>query len=368
MHASITSVDLKSLHADISAELNAAFQRVVASGRYVLGPEVESFEQAFAQYCEADFCVGVASGLDALKLALMALDIGNDDEVIVPSHAYQATWLAVISVGAKPVPVEPAGDGYLIDPGGIAQAITKRTRAIMPIHLYGEPCDMSSICTIASEAGLAIIEDAAQAHGAKWKGMPLGTHGDAVCWSFYPTKNLGALGDGGAVTTNNRDVAKKIRTLRNYGVDSERNLEEKGLNSRLDELQAALLSVKLAYLDRWNNAKRRIAGQYDKRLAGSKVKLPSPADDSLHAWHQYVVQLECRNEARRKLADRGISTEIHYPVPVANQSLFQRRDYRLEPLPKAIALSQRILSLPIHPGLSEAEVLTIAQVLRSVTA
>ncbi len=361
MPPKVAPIDLGALHQDIRHELQAAFERVLGSGWFVLGPEVEKFEHAFAVYCGAAHCVGVASGLDALKLAFAALGIGHGDEVIVPSHAYQATWLAVVSVGARPVPVEPAKGSYLIDPDRIADAITSRTRAIAPIHLYGEPCNMTAICAVARDAGLFVVEDAAQAHGAKWQGQRIGAHGDAVCWSFYPTKNLGALGDGGAVTTNNPDVAKRIESLRNYGLDPHKTLAHEGLNSRLDDLQAALLSVKLEHLDAWNAAKQRTAALYHALLVEEAVTLPIAPPDATHVWHQYVVQLEDRDRIRSALAEDSILTDVHYPVPVAAHPLFSELDYASTSLPMASSLSSRILSLPISPKLSDADVRRVAR-------
>ncbi len=261
-------LDLKTPYYEIKEELDAAWHRVMASGWYVLGQEVESFEHEFAAYCEAKHCVGVGNGLDALYLILRAMEIGPGDEVIVPSNTYIATWLAVSMTGATPVPVEPDEVSYNIDPALIEAAITTRTKAILPVHLYGLPADLEPILKIASRHGLRVLEDAAQAHGARYKGKRIGAHGDAVAWSFYPGKNLGAFGDGGAVTTNDRHLAEKLRALRNYGSRVKYVNEVKGVNSRLDPLQAAVLRVKLKYLDEWNERRKRVASLYLERLAG----------------------------------------------------------------------------------------------------
>jgi dTDP-4-amino-4,6-dideoxygalactose transaminase len=367
MQGTIPFVDLHSIHDPIRDEMQKAFDRVLASGWFVLGPEVNKFETAFAQYCGANHAVGVASGLDALKLVLMALEIGAGDEVIVPAHGYQATWLAVISVGAKPVPVEPGEGSFLIDPVDVAAAITDHTKAIMPIHLYGEPCDMSAICKIAKDANLKVIEDAAQAHGAAWKGKRLGAHGDAVCWSFYPTKNLGALGDAGAITTNDPVITEKIQKLRNYGLDARKTLALVGLNSRLDELQAALLSVKLAYLDHWNAERQRKADIYRGLLAGLNVFCPPKPQDATHVWHQYVVQVENRDSVMSSLMSHGIATDIHYRVPVADQSVFSSLGYRSMDFPKSKMLSDRMLSLPMSHGATNDDLIAVAEALHAAT-
>jgi dTDP-4-amino-4,6-dideoxygalactose transaminase len=367
MQRAIPFVDLNSLHDPIREELRAAFDRVLASGSFVLGPEVDLFEKAFAQYCSAGYALGVASGLDAMKLSLMALEVGVGDEVVVPAHGYQATWLAVVSVGATPVPVEPRDGSYLIDPVGIAAAITDRTKAIMPVHLYGEPCNMSAICKIAKEADVKIVEDAAQAHGAAWMGRRLGAHGDAVCWSFYPTKNLGAFGDGGAVTTNDPILAEKIKSLRNYGLDDQKTLEQVGLNSRLDELQAALLSVKLNHLDHWITERQRKADAYHSLLAGLNVLCPKVPQDASHTWHQFVIQVKDRDSVMSALKSRGIATDIHYRVPLADHYAFSNMGFCYSDFPKSKILSDRILSLPMSHRTSIDDLSAIAEALDAAT-
>jgi dTDP-4-amino-4,6-dideoxygalactose transaminase len=355
--------DLSGLHESIAAELDAAMTRVLRSGRYILGEEVEQFEEEYSAYCGSRHCVGVASGLDALKLSFMALGIGPGDEVIVPSHGYHATWLAVTSVGATPVPVEPAPGSFIIDPDGIRAAIGSRTRAIAPVHLYGEPADMTAICAIAGSAGLAVVEDAAQAHGAEWQGRKIGAHGTMTCWSFYPTKNLGGIGDGGGVTTNDDRLAGRLRHLRNYGMDANRSLADAGLNSRLDELQAAVLSVKLRHLDAWNARRSASAARYRELLDGSSIVLPRLQADATQVWHQFVIRVTDRMALQSRLASEGIQTMIHYPEPVHRQRAFAHLGHSDAELPLAATLADQILSLPIAPYLRPDQQDRIADVL-----
>ena len=281
----IPFLDLKAPHVELRAEIDAAIARVVDSGWYVLGPEVEAFEAEYAAWCEARHAVSVANGLDALHLALRALDVGPGDEVIVPSNTYIATWLAVSQCGARPVPVEPLDASYNLDPARIEAALTPRTKLILPVHLYGQPADLDPILQLARKHGLRVLEDGAQAHGARYKGRRLGSHGDAVAWSFYPGKNLGALGDGGAVTTNDAELAERIRVLRNYGSRVKYVNELRGFNSRLDPLQAAVLRVKLAHLDDWNARRKAIATQYLVGLADCGLVLPQVPAFADPVWH-----------------------------------------------------------------------------------
>uniref|UniRef100_UPI0025795D7F DegT/DnrJ/EryC1/StrS family aminotransferase n=1 Tax=Thioclava sp. UBA3469 TaxID=1947693 RepID=UPI0025795D7F len=270
----IPFLDLGAAYRELKTEIDAAVMRVLESGWYILGPEVEAFEAEWAEYCGASHAVGLGNGLDALILALRTLDVGPGDEVIVPSNTYIATWLAVSAVGAIPVPVEPDTATHNIDPARLAAAVTERTKVLLPVHLYGQPADLDPILKLAREKGIAVVEDAAQAHGARYKGQRIGAHGDVVCWSFYPGKNLGALGDGGAITTNREDLADRIRVLRNYGSREKYVNEIKGVNSRLDPIQAAVLRAKLPYLDAWTERRREIATAYGEGLAGGKLIPP----------------------------------------------------------------------------------------------
>ena len=285
-------------------------------------PEVDAFEAEYATYCGAAHCVGVANGLDALHLALRAMDVGPGDEVIVPSNTYIATWLAVSQCGATPVPVEPDERTFNIDPARIEAAITPRTRVLLPVHLYGQPANMDEILAIARKHGLKVLEDGAQAHGARYKGQRLGAHGDAVAWSFYPGKNLGAMGDGGAVTTNDPQLADRLRVLRNYGSRVKYVNEVQGYNSRLDPLQAAILRVKLAHLDEWNERRRAIAARYQSGLAGCGLALPHVPEWAEPVWHLYVVQHPQRDALQQALNDAGVGTLIHYPIPPHRQQAY----------------------------------------------
>jgi dTDP-4-amino-4,6-dideoxygalactose transaminase len=308
-------LDLRAAYLELKPEIDAAIARVLDSGWYILGPEVEAFEVEWAEYCGASHAVGVGNGLDALTLALRALEIGPGDEVIVPSNTYIATWLAVSAVGATPVPVEPDEGTYNINPALIPAAITPRTKALLPVHLYGQPADLDPILAIARQHNLAVVEDAAQAHGARYKGQRIGAHGDVVCWSFYPGKNLGVLGDAGAITTNRADLADRIRVLRNYGSREKYVNEVQGVNSRLDPLQAAVLLVKLKVLDEWNDRRRNIATLYNQGLAGSGMSLPYVPKWADPVWHLYVIRTPGRVALQVRLTEAGIGTMIHYPIP-----------------------------------------------------
>lgn len=317
-----------------------AIERVAHSGAFILGAEVEAFEAEFAAFCDVPHCVGVGNGLDALHLTLRGWGIGSGDEVIVPSNTYIATWLAVSCTGAKPVPVEP--DAYYnIDPSRIADAITKRTKAIIAVHLYGEPADMVAICEIAKRRSIKVLEDAAQAHGAKLDGKRVGSLGDAAAFSFYPTKNLGALGDGGAVTTGDKVLADRVRLLRNYGSRIKYHNECRGFNSRLDELQSAVLRAKLPYLDQDNEMRRRLAARYDHAL-GQKSRNS--------VYHLYVFRSPDRDALVDHLRSCGVETLIHYPVPPHLQPAYG--DQRFDAQPIAEDLAQTVVSLPLWPGMS----------------
>lgn len=361
-------LDLGAAYRELKPEIDAAVARVLESGWYILGPEVEAFEADWAAYCEARHAVGVANGLDALILALRALDIGAGDEVIVPSNTYIATWLAVSAVGARPVPVEPDPATHTIDPALIPAAITPRTRAILPVHLYGCPADMDPILAIAAEHGLRVVEDGAQSHGARYKGRRIGSHGDVVCWSFYPGKNLGALGDGGAITTNDEAIARRIRTLGNYGSQKKYVNAEKGVNSRLDPLQAAILAVKLPHLDAWNDRRRAIALAYDDALGGTGLSLPRAPNWAEHVWHLYVVRSPERDALQARLGEAGIGTLIHYPIPPHHQEAYQDLAPELPPAPLAETLANELLSLPIGPHLSSEQHAEVLAALRHALA
>lgn len=343
----IPFLDLKPAHDELREELRAAFERVLDSGHCILGHEAECFEREFAAYCGARYCVGVGNGLDALHLILRAYGIGEGDEVIVPSNTYIATWLAVSHAGAVPVPVEPDARTYNIDPARLEAAITRRTRAIIAVHLYGQPADMDAINAIAGRHGLKVIEDAAQAHGARYKGRRAGSLGDAAGFSFYPAKNLGAIGDGGAVTTGDEALADRIRLLRNYGSRHKYEHEVPGYNSRLDELQAAFLRVKLARLDEWNERRRHLAAAYLDELDGTGLGLPFVPQWASPVWHLFVVRTGARESLRSRLAARGIGTMVHYPVPPHLQPAYAHLNMGPGALPVSEALHQEVMSLPL---------------------
>lgn len=362
----IPFLDLGAAYREIKPEIDRAVQRVLESGWYILGPEVDAFEAEWAEYCGAAHAVGLANGLDALILALRALDVGPGDEVIVPSNTYIATWLAVSAVGARPVPVEPDPATYNLNPSLIAAALTDRTKAILPVHLYGQPADLDPILMLASAHGIAVIEDAAQAHGAQYKGRKIGAHGDIVCWSFYPGKNLGALGDAGAITTNNADLADRIRMLRNYGSREKYVNEVQGSNSRLDPVQATVLRVKLAYLHTWTERRRDIAALYLDGLAQTDLILPHVPDWTSPAWHLFVVRSTERDTVQARLTKAGIGSLIHYPIAPHMQSAYSEMGLDADALPLARHLASEVLSLPIGPQLSLQDARTIVQVLVNV--
>lgn len=348
---SISFLDLKSPHDELRLELSAAFDRVLNSGWYIHGTECKQFEAEFAQYCQAEHCIGVGNGLDALHLILRAYDIGAGDEVIVPSNTYIATWLAASYAGATPVPVEPDERTYNINPALIEAAITRRTKAILVVHLYGQPADMDAINSIAQKHGLKVIEDAAQAHGARYKGRRVGSLGDAAGFSFYPGKNLGAIGDGGAVTTNDAALAQRIRILGNYGSEVKYHNEVKGYNSRLDELQAAFLRAKLQVLDAWNARRQDIAVQYLSQLNATTLVLPHVPEWAEPVWHLFVVRSQQRDALQKQLSGAGIGSIIHYPISPHLQPAYAELGLRLGSLPMAELIHDEILSLPMGPHL-----------------
>jgi dTDP-4-amino-4,6-dideoxygalactose transaminase len=365
MGDSLPFLNLRSTYVEIKDEVDAAIQRVMDSGYYLLGHELNSFETEYAEYVGAKSCIGVGNGLDSLHLALRALGVKAGDEVIVPSNTYIATWLAVSTVGATPVPVEPDGRTYNIDPRKIEAAITKRTRAIMPVHLYGQPADMDPILELARKHSLWVVEDAAQAHGAKYKGRPVGALGDATAWSFYPTKNLGAFGDAGAVTTNNDDLADTIRLLRNYGSRVKYENEIKGFNSRMEELHAAILRVKLKVLDDWNSRRKLLASMYLSGLQDAGVTLPFVPDWAESVWHVFVVRCAKRDALQEHLRASGIGTLIHYPIPPHLSGAYKDADFREGDFPISEAIHREILSLPMNPHLSEDEIQKVITAIRS---
>ena len=354
-------LDLRAAYEELKEEIDEAVARVLGSGYYLLGKEVEALEEEFAEHLNVEYCVGVGNGLDALHLALRALGVGQGDEVLVPSNTYIATWLAVSYAGAVPVPVEPDERTYNIDPEKLEAAITDRTRAIIPVHLYGQPADMDPILEVARKHNLWVLEDAAQAHGACYKGKRVGGLGDIAGWSFYPGKNLGAFGDGGAVTTNNGELADRVRVLRNYGSRTKYFNEVRGFNSRLDEIQAAVLRVKLKHLDEWNRRRRNIAELYRRELEGCNLILPYVPEWAEPAYHLFVVRSGQRDALHQYLETQGIGTLIHYPVPPHLQQAYCEIGLAAGTLPISERIHQEVLSLPIGPHVTEAQVETVTR-------
>ena len=346
-------LELKPTYDELRGEFDAAYHRVMDSGWYLLGKEMEAFEAEFSAYCEAKFCVTVGNGLDALHLILRAWGIGAGDEVIVPTNTFIATWLAVSYAGATPTPIEPDPKTFNIDPARIEAAITPKTKAIMPVHLYGQPADMDPIISLARKHGLKVIEDNAQAQGARYKGRRTGALGDAAGVSFYPGKNLGAFSDAGAVTTNDATVADRVRALRNYGSKKKYYNNVKGFNSRLDELQAAFLRVKLKKLDEWNGRRRSVAARYSAafRQTSNLTALDVP-EWAEPVWHLFVVRTLKRDALQKKLAEAGIGTLIHYPVPPHLSGAYANANWPRGTFPIAENLADSVLSLPIGPHLS----------------
>ena len=350
-------------YTELQADLDAAVQRVLHSGWYLLGNELKAFEADYARFTESQHCVGVANGLEALILALKAVGVQPGQEVIVPANTYIATWLAVSYIGATPVPVEPVPGRWNLDPERLEAALTSKTAAVLPVHLYGQPADLDPILGWARAHGLKVVEDAAQAHGAKYKGRRIGAHADAVAWSFYPGTNLGCFGDGGAVTTDDAEVADRIQVLRNYGSRQKYLNEVKGHNSRLDEVQAAVLSVKLHHLDAWNARRKALACRYLEGLEGIPgLGLPTLEPQTEHAWHLFVVDHPDREELQAHLATQGIQTLVHYPIP-PHLSEAYADDQPWGAFPITEAAAQHHLSLPIGPHLSLAEVDRVVSVI-----
>jgi dTDP-4-amino-4,6-dideoxygalactose transaminase len=360
----IEFLNLRRVNAVHEAALHSAVERVIRSGWYILGEETSRFEAAFAAYCGVRHCVGVANGLDALTLILRGLGIGPGDEVIVPAHTFVATWLAVTQVGATPVAAEPLTGTCNLDPDSAEAAITSRTRAILPVHLYGQAADMTRICEIAARHQLLVVEDAAQAHGARHRGRRVGGFGAAAAFSFYPGKNLGALGDAGAVTTDDEALAGRIRMLANYGSRQKYRHDVAGVNSRLDEIQAAMLRAKLASLDAENEVRRSHAHRYLTGLADVDIGLPEVAPGAEPVWHLFVVRHARRDEIQRELAARGIGTMIHYPLACHRQPPYASRQW--PPLPVSERLQDQVLSLPMSPVHDEQEIDAVIDALRDI--
>jgi len=366
MSVKIPFLDMSSPYQELKDELDQAYFRVMNSGWYILGSEVEAFESEFSRYCGVRYCVGVGNGLEALHLILRAYGIGEGDEVIVPANTYIATWLAVSYAGAKPVPVEPDESTYNIDPNRIEAALTSQTKAILPVHLYGQPAQMEQIVEIANRHHLLVIEDAAQAQGAELKGKKTGNLGDAAGYSFYPGKNFGAFGDAGAVLTNDAQLAEKVRMLRNYGSQIKYYNEVKGFNSRLDPLQAAFLRVKLPYLDEWNRRRSKIADFYLRELAGIPgLILPKVAEGALPIWHLFVVRHPRRDELQKHLNTNSVGTLIHYPVPPHLSEAYRDLGLEVGAYPITEAIAQTALSIPMGPHLSPEQAYCVIQSIKS---
>lgn len=361
----IPFLNFKGQYEELGTELDETYKRVMQSSWYILGNELESFEKEYSSFCQVENCVGVGNGLDALHLILRAMGIGPGDEVIVPSNTYIATWLAVSYAGATPVPVEPDIRSFNINPSLIEPALTERTRAIMPVHLYGQAADMDNIMSIADKYGLKVIEDAAQAQGALYKSRRVGSLGHAAGHSFYPGKNLGAFGDGGAVTTNDETLADRIRALRNYGSSKKYYNDYKGFNSRLDELQAAFLRVKLRWLDRWNKRRRKIANYYlDELIDVPNLELPSTITHAESVWHLFVVRHNHRDQFQKEISADGIGTLIHYPVPPHLSKAYSDGGYKKSELKIAEKMANTVLSLPIGPHMTEDEAQYVIEIVR----
>ncbi len=358
-------VSFKPMEQELDEDLRAAFDRVYTRSWYIEGCEDEAFEKAFASFCGTKYCVGVGNGLDALMLALKALGIGDGDEVIVPANTYIATALAVSYVGAKPVLVDANINTFNIDVTKIEAAVTSKTKAIMPVHLYGQPCDMDPIIEIAKRHNLFIVEDCAQAHGAKYKGKLIGTFGNAAGFSFYPGKNLGALGDAGATVTNDEELAKKVRALGNYGSDYKYHHIYMGNNSRLDEMQAAFLSAKLPHLSRMNEVRRETAKKYLEGINNPKITLPFVPDYAEPVWHIFGIRCEEREALEKHLSEKGIGTNKHYPIPIHLQECYKSLGYKEGDFPAAETIANTELSLPMYYGMTDEEVKYVIDAINS---
>jgi len=344
-------VDLSAQHKPLESELKDVFSRVLANGSFVLGPEVENFEKMFASYCQAEHCVTVTNGTAALQLVLQGLGVGSGDEVITVAHTFIATAEAINAAGARPVFVDIDPLSYTMDPTKLEKAITSKTKAIIPVHLYGQPADMDAINAIAAKHGIPVIEDSCQAHGAKYKGRPTGSLGTAACFSFYPSKNLGACGEGGAVTTNNAELAKKIRMLRDHGSVKKYEHDFPAYNLRLEGIQGGVLAVKLPHLDGWNDNRRVLAARYQELFAGSKVVTPKEMPYSHHVYHLYVVVVEDRDALKKALSENGIENGLHYPVPLHLQRAYAYLGYKRGDFPVSEHVASNHVSLPMYAEL-----------------
>lgn len=355
MSQKIPLVDLKAQYVAIQPEIDGAIRRVVENTSFIMGPEVRAFEEAFAAYCGVDHCVGVSSGTAALELVLRALGVGPGDEVITVAHTFIATAEAISATGARPVFADIDPESYNLDPAQLEAAITPSTRAVIPVHIYGQPADMSAIGTIAQRHHLPVIEDAAQAHGAIWQGEKAGDLGTIACFSFYPGKNLGAYGDAGAITTNDDTLAEQVGLLRNHGRHAKYVHELKGFGQRMDALQAAILAAKLPHLDDWTAARRRLAARYSELLAGTELVLPRADPAALPAWHLYVIRTPRRDEMVAHLQEQGIGAGIHYPIPLHLQPAYADLAYHPGDLPVTEAVAESCLSLPLFPEMSDEQ-------------
>jgi dTDP-4-amino-4,6-dideoxygalactose transaminase len=360
----IPLVDLKAQYAAIKSEVDAAMQAVVESAAFINGPQVRTFEESFATFCNARHAVGVQSGTSALHLALMALDIGPGDEVIVPSMTFIATAEMIGRLGARPVFADVDLSTCNLDAGSLERAITPRTKAVIVVHLYGQPAEMDPILGIARRHGIGVIEDAAQAHGAEYRGRRAGTMGDVATFSFYPGKNLGAYGDAGAVVTNNDRIADEVRLLRNHGRRSKYTHEREGFNYRLDTLQAAVLEVKLRHLETWNDARRRVAELYRQHLDGLPLELPHEAEHLRSVYHLFVIRVPHRDQVLEHLRENGVGAGVHYPIPLHMQPAYDFVGYRPDDLPRSRQAGETVLSLPIYAELTEAQVKQVSGTLR----
>jgi dTDP-4-amino-4,6-dideoxygalactose transaminase len=359
-------VDLKLLHSDITDELREAFDRVLSNSSFVLGPEVEAFERDFAAYCGVEHCVAVNTGTAALHLVLAGLDVGPGDEVITVPHTFIATAEAITAVGAKPVFVDIDPISFCMDPAQIESRITDRTKAIIPVHLYGQTADMDPILAVAARYGIPVIEDACQAHGAEYKGSKAGSLALAGCFSFYPGKNLGACGEGGAVTTNDPDLAKRLRMWRDHGSSKKYEHEFAGHNMRMEGIQGAVLAVKLRHLDRWNDQRREAAKHYALALADTQIVVPQEMSYGRHVYHLYVVQSEDRDGIRQQLTNAGVESGLHYPIPLHLQRAYRHLGYAVGDFPVTEGLKDRIISLPIYPGITTEAVTHVAAELQEL--
>lgn len=355
MAQSIPLVDLLAQYASIQPQIDEAIRRVVSSAGFIMGPDVAAFEEEFALWCAVPHCVGVGSGTAALELTLRAFGVGPGDEVITVAHTFIATAEAISAVGARPVFVDIDPLTYNMAPDAFEAAITVRTRAVMPVHLYGQPADMARICAIAAQHDIRVIEDAAQAHGATWQGIPVGSWGDAACFSFYPGKNLGAYGDAGAVITRSAEIAAQVKSLRNHGRRSKYVHDQVGFGHRIDTLQAAILRAKLPFLSQWTEARRRLAARYGELLANSGVILPHVAQEASPVWHLYVIRTPERDALLAELERQGIGAGVHYPVPLHLQPAYADLGYGKGALPVTEEVAATCLSLPLYPEMSDAQ-------------